>query len=125
MVLDAVGGNVHARDLGGELHVRKTGGNLRASVLGSSMEIGMVGGNLRLEGPLVAGQSYQGNCKGNATLRLPVSTSARLDLSARGRIRNDLPVTIESQDRGRLVAVLGEGSAQVTVTAGGNIRLRE
>jgi hypothetical protein len=125
MVLDVIGGNVHVRDLGGELHLRETGGNLRASVLNSGMEIGIVGGNLHLEGPLVAGQSYEGNARGNASLRLPMSTSARLDLKAGGRIQNDLPVAIETQDGRRLVAVLGEGAAQMTITAGGNIRLRE
>jgi hypothetical protein len=125
MVLDAVGGNVRVRDLGGGLDLKETGGNLRASVLSSGMEIGIVGGNLHLEGPLVAGQSYEGHARGNASLRLPISTSARLDLKAGGRIRNDLPVTIETQDGHRLVAVIGEAAARMTISAGGDIRLRE
>jgi hypothetical protein len=123
--LEVVRGSARVRDLGGRLDLKEVGGNLRASILGNGMVVGRVGGNLHLEGPLVAGQSYHGDAKGNITLRLPISTSARLDLGAGGRVRNDLPLTVERRDRNRLVGALGEGAAQVTFTAGGNVRLRE
>jgi hypothetical protein len=123
--LETVGGNVRVRKLGDLLTVQKVGGNLRASSLNGGMEVGRVGGNLHLEGVLVAEHSYHGEAGGNVTLRLPTSTSARFDLKARGRIRTDLALTVEAQDPNRLVGVLGEGAAQVTLTAGGNVRLRE
>jgi len=123
--LETVGGNVRVRDLGGRLTLKRAGGNLRASILGGGMEVERVGGNLHLEGPLVPGRSYRGEAGGNVTLRLPTSTSARLDLRAQGRIRADLPLTIELQDQNHLVGLLGEGAAQVAFTAGGNLRLGE
>ena len=123
--LETIGGNARVRDLRGALTLKNVGGNLRASILGGGMEIGRVGGNLHLEGPLTPGQSYQGEAGGNVTLRLPTSANARLDLRAQGRIRTDLPLTIESQDQNHLLGALGDGAAQVVFTAGGNIRLRE
>lgn len=123
--VEIVSGNARVRDLGGHLTLKNAGGNLRASILGGDMEVERVGGNLHLEGPLVPGQSYRGEAGGNVTLRLPTSTSAHLELRAQGRIRTDLPLTIESQDQNHLVGLLGEGAAQVTFTAGGNVRLRE
>jgi len=125
IAVDTVGGNARVRDLGGHLSLSKVGGNLRASILGAGMKVGRVGGNLHLNGPLAPDQSYEGHAGGNVTLRFPASASARLDLQARGRIRTDLPLTVESQDRNRLAGVLREGAAQVACTAGGSIRLSE
>jgi len=123
--VEVVSGSARVRDLGGQLSVRQVGGSLRASILGAGMMVEKVGGNLHLEGPVVPGQRYQGEAGGNVTLRLPMSASARLELKAGGRVRADLPLTIEIQDRDHLVGVVGEGGAQVTLTAGGNVRLRE
>lgn len=123
--LEVISGNARVRDLGGPLVLRQVGGSLRASILGAGMVVGRVGGNLYLEGPLVPGQSYQGEAGGNVTLRLPMSASAHLELRAGGRVRADLPLTIETEGRSHLVGVVGDGGAQVVLTAGGNIRVRE
>ena len=121
--VQTVGGNVRVRDLGCCLALKRAGGNLRVSILGGGMEVERVSGNVHLEGPLVPGQSYRAEAGGNVALHLPIATSARLDLRAQGRIRADLPLTVQSQDQNHLVGVLGEGAAQVILTARGNVQL--
>jgi len=118
-----VDGSLRAQDIGGQLELEAVSGNARIRDLSGGMEVERIGGDLRLEGALAPGLSYRGEARGDIALRLPTSTSARFDLRAQGQIRTDLPLTIESQDRNHLIGLLGEGGAQVTLAAGGDIRL--
>ena len=62
---------------------------------------------------------------GGITLRLPASTSARVDVSAgSGGVETDFPVTVSSMQRRGLHGTIGDGKGSIRVSAGsGGVRM--
>jgi hypothetical protein len=136
-----IGGNLHAREIGGSLNVDQIGGNavlkgvvgalgmeqvagnLVAKNLMGGAKVPKIGGNLVLNGQITKGGTYHFSTRGNATLRLPEDVGAHLTLMAKGKTMSSLPLASQEQVEGKLVGTLGDGGTEIAIEAKGNILL--
>jgi len=119
--IDAIGGDFEARRVEGQVLVENVGGDLSARALGGGVTIKSVGGDASLETDVEPGKTYRVVAGGDLTLRLPADASARLSLSAGGEIEHRVPLREWSGDEHRGQGVMGDGQAQVELSAGGDL----
>ncbi len=119
---DQIGGNALLKSIAGPVTVDQVAGNVVAKNLAGGARIPRIGGNLVFNGDLAAGRSYHFQCDGNAVLHVPEGANAHVSLSAtKGKILSSLALADEEREDGRLSGTLGEGGAELVVTAKGNV----
>jgi hypothetical protein len=121
--IGAVSGDVRVRDLAGSLTLEEGRGDFRGQDLSGGMSVHGVKGDLTLKSALTPGLAYSARASGDVVARFPEGTSARLELQARGDIATK-GFQVEEQGTGRAVAQIGEGEAQLTLSAGGDLSVK-
>ncbi len=134
LTIDEVEGDLRVRDVAGRLFVNHVSGDMTALGLAGGASVEEVGGDVEAGGMLAPGQEYRFRAYGDIDLRLPADAHVRLDVAAPvGRVRNELTVTVEQEDRHRLVGVMNPPAADapgpapavvILVSAKGDVRLR-
>ncbi len=84
-------------------------------------------GDITFQGELTRGSDNKFSAgNGSVTVELTGSPSVALDLETDdGEIRVDLPVTTDQQAEGKLVGIIGNGEAALTVRVGkGDITIK-
>jgi len=122
--IESLGGDLGVRRVGGQLFAANVGGDLSARALNGGFDIAHIGGDASLESSIEAGKVYRLNADGDLTLRLPADTSARIRLKAGGEIENRVEFSDWRGDEHSGEGVLGDGEAQVELSAGGDLTLR-
>lgn len=118
-----VGGDLLARDVQGQLVATAVDGDARvAGVVGGASV--SAGGDISLSLTPAAGRTYQFTAGGDISARVPANASARFTLASRTEsIRVRLPGLPGGPATGVRQVTLGDGSAEVILTAGGDILL--
>ena len=118
----AVGGNAQLEDLQGDAEVGDAGGDIRVRHSDGSLAL-RSGGDIRLEFSPVAGSRSTVRAGGDLYCVLPARPSLWLDASAGGDLT--LPEDVEfTEDQGRMRHRMGSGAAEISLEAGGDLRVR-
>jgi hypothetical protein len=120
---DKVGGNAMLRDVAGIVNLDRVAGNLTAKNLTGGAKATRIGGNLVLNGELGRGRSYHFKADGNAMLRLAEGASAHLALSTKGNMMSSLALNDMQRNEKTLTGTLGDGGTEMVVEAKGNVML--
>jgi hypothetical protein len=121
--LEQVGGDMSVRGVEGMLACPQVGGDLSAAYLEGGLEA-TVGGDTALKTDFAPGCTYQLTTGGDASVKFPTNANARVEITARGDIDPNVDWTEVEQSRGRLQGRVGDGEAEVTIEAGGDVSLR-
>ena len=139
-----VGGDMAARQVGGDLHVDSVGGDANIHHVEGSLLASTIGDDLTLVDPLgnvqvtvgddaslrldpQPGANYVVFAGSDATCRIPPESNASITLRAGGevdihRLSVEVPLEVDENQQQRSF-MLGNGDAQIAVTAGGDISL--
>ena len=120
-------GDVHVKSVGGDASLREVNGSLTLDSVADDLAIRGVGGNLKVDvdADVVVhlepkpGQEYSVVAGDDIMLILPESANATLTLSG-DKINVHLP-NVQPEDSASRVVMLGDGSAQIKLNAGGDV----
>lgn len=118
--IETVRGDVKLKRLTGNVNLARVAGDLLAHSLDGSANFGSVGGDVLLELVFQPGQTYTATANGDIELRV-AGGGATLALNCRGDLRTRLPLTGWVGDERSGTGVVGDGSAQVTLSAKGDL----
>jgi hypothetical protein len=122
LAIGKVGGDLWARGVAGHLSAENVGGDLYLRDVEDGVSAS-AGGDVTLNLSFRPGLTYQVQAGGDLVCRLLPGTSARFEIEAPGDISVGVPgATVEGEPGHRLV-VLGDGEAQVRLSAGGDVAL--
>jgi len=120
---EVIGGDATLHDIRGAVRLGVVGGDLEARRVSGGVVITQVGGDAQIDTALGPQTVYQVTAGGDIALRLRGEINARFVAQSGGEIRTRLPFTVERGRRRHLVGALGDGSATVTLHAGGDISI--
>lgn len=137
---ELIGGDLHARQVNGDLTVDRIGadavaekveGDVRLRSVGADLVLhkvtgtvdATVGGDASLSLSPQTGSSSVVTAGGDLSCRLPEDVSAKITMTAGGDMA--MPTEVERlSENGKTVIRLGEAEASIELTAGGNLWLR-
>lgn len=121
--IDTVRGDAKLKRVAGRVNVGRVAGDLVAHDLDSGATFGKVGGDAQLELEFKPGEAYLTKAGGDIDLRVN-GGGATLTLACQGDLRTRLPLTnwAGNDQSGR--GVYGDGSASVSLSAGGDLLVR-
>jgi len=122
--LDSVSGDLSARNVQGDFTVTdKASGNLNLSGVGGSAKAS-TDGNILLRLDPSPGHQYDFNCRGNLYCRLSAEASVEISVPKASQVMVDLPgIHASAPVQAPYALTLGEGDAQLTLSASGNVVL--
>jgi hypothetical protein len=118
--IDVVRGDAKLKRVGGSIAINKVAGDLVATDLDGGLAISSVGGDASIETELHAGQSYVAKAGGDLIFRVD-GGGGQFALNARGDLRVRLPMTNWTGNERSATGTYGDGSAQVTLMANGDL----
>jgi hypothetical protein len=121
--VNRVMGNAVIRDIDGELSVEQVGGNLDLHDVGGTAQA-LAGGNIRVRLSSMAPGGYRFAAGGNLNCRIPNNASVSITLSSGGGVINlDLPDQRTTLRQDHYELTLREGQSELELSAGGIIFL--
>jgi hypothetical protein len=118
--IEVVRGDAKLKRVAGSIAISKVAGDLVANDLGGGLAINMVGGDAALQTSLIAGQSYAVKAGGDVILRVD-GGGGQFALNCKGDLRVRLPMTNWTGTDRAATGTYGDGSAQVTLLANGDL----
>ena len=118
--IETVRGDAKVKRVAGQVAISKVAGDCTVHDLDGNLTIGNVGGDLAVEVEFKAGRSYAAKAGGDIVLRVD-GGGAQLTLNCKGDLRVRVPTTHWTGDDRSGTGTLGDGSAQVTLMANGDI----
>lgn len=119
-----VHGNVIARSIHGSCELDQVMGNLDLRDIDGNLIVAQCQGNARLRLSMIGGNNYELKAEGNVHCRIPSGADIKLLLSSDGEaISVKLPGQSKRYQQQEVELTLGNGSATLSITAGGNIHL--
>jgi hypothetical protein len=118
--IGAVRGDAQLKHIGGPVTADRISGDLVAHDLGWGATFNHIAGDASFELTFAPGQSYAAQANGDMTLRVD-GGGAEFDLSARGDVRNRVPMNNWQSTEHHATGTLGDGAAQVTLSANGDL----
>jgi hypothetical protein len=123
LLVEHVLGSALATDVQGRCLLKRVSGNVDLRDTEGDLETSAQG-NARVQLCLLAGKQYQVDADGDVQCILPEDASARVNLHSRGRrIQVRLPDGKTTLAEENYVLTLGNGEAEMTVSAGGGVLL--
>jgi len=123
---EVVEGDALVREIAGPLTLGQVKGDFSGVTLDGGAEVRQVIGDVAVNTRFAPGQGYVFQADGDVRVRVPLEVSARFTVEAKGEIRCDLPLVEEVREPHRVVGVLGDGEAHVTlVSRQGSVFLKE
>lgn len=120
-----IDGDARLTGVGGLVALEAVAGDLRATALTGGLSATHVSGDAAISGPFAAAEGYAVSAAGDVSLNLPADADARLAARAGGRIRSDLKLMPSTDGSPTFTATLGQGAGQITVSSGGDLRIRQ
>jgi hypothetical protein len=120
MQIDLVRGDAKLKRIGGVVTINKVAGDLAASDLKGGLTVNNIGGDLALQTTLSAGQAYAAKAGGDIVLKLD-GGGGQFTLNCRGDLRVRVPMTNWTGNNRAGTGIYGDGSAQVTLFANGDL----
>ena len=121
--LDLVGGDLSVRGVEGVLSCGSVGGDLSAVYLKGGLEAA-VGGDGSLRTDFMPGCGYVLTTGGDASVKFPTDANASIQITAAGEIHHQVEWAESAKGSGTLSGRVGDGEAVVSITAGGDVSLR-
>jgi DUF4097 and DUF4098 domain-containing protein YvlB len=121
--IGAANGEVRVRDVAGPLTLEEGQGSFNGHDLAGGMDVHSLQGDLSLKTALTPGLAYIARANGDIAARFPEGTSAQLTLEAEGQL-SVKGLEVDEREDGRATAHVGQGEAQVTLRAGGDMSVR-
>ncbi len=118
--IETVRGDAKVKRVAGQVTINKVAGDCHVNDLDGGLAIGNVGGDLSLEVEFQAGQSYIAKASGDIVLRVD-GGGAQLTLNSKGDLRVRVPTTHWTGNNRAGTGTIGDGSAQVTLMANGDV----
>ena len=123
-------GDIHVKNAGGDVSIREVDGNVTLDAVGDDLALRGAGGDVKVnvgEDVIVyldpkADGEYSVVAGDDILLVLPESTHATLTMQG-DQIDIDLPGVEHDEDATERVVVLGDGSAKISLSAGGDVRV--
>lgn len=115
-----VQGDAKVRQVTGKVTLESVRGDLAARDLEAGAVVEHVGGDVSLSTILAEGASYHFEADGDISARVEVGSGARCTLEG-GELHCRLPLQFAERSAGRVVGALGDGSAELTLCAGGDL----
>ncbi len=121
--VNQVGGDLSARDVQGQFVATAVGGDIRIGGI-AGMATASAGGDISLSLTPTPGQKCQFTAGGDISVRVPADANARFTMTSRAdNIRVRIPGVSNGAGTGVRQVTLGDGSAEIILTAGGDISL--
>ncbi len=118
--IEIVRGDAKLKRITGNVAINKVAGDLDATDLNGSLAVSNVGGDAVLQTSLAAGQSYAVKTGGDLILRVS-GGGGQFALNCKGDLRVRLPMTNWVGNDRAASGTYGDGSAQVTLMANGDL----
>ena len=119
-----VHGNVFARSVHGSCELDQVMGNLDLRDVDGNLQVAQCQGNARLRLSMIGGSNYELKAEGNVHCRIPKEANLKLVLSADSEVISvKLPGQSKRYQQQNLELTLGDGSATLTISAGGHLHL--
>jgi len=118
--IDVVRGDAKLKRVGGSVAINKVAGDLVATDLDGGLAISNVGGDASIETELHAGQSYVVKASGDLIFRVD-GGGGQFAVNCKGDLRVRLPMTNWTGNERSATGTYGNGSAQVTLMANGDL----
>lgn len=124
IALEKCQGNVSVRDIQGDLMIEESvSGNLSLKEIDGSAKA-HARGNVSVELDPSPESSYDFQAKGNLSCRLPADASVKVDILSGSKIAVKIPdVEVPSRIKAPFDLTLGDGDANLTLSAAGNVSL--
>ncbi len=121
--VNRVGGDLSARDVQGQFVATAVGGDIRIGGI-AGMATASAGGDISLNLAPTPGQKCRFTAGGDISARVPETANARFSMTSRAdAIRVRIPGVPNDAGKGVRQVTLGDGSAEIILTAGGDISL--
>ncbi len=118
--IETVRGDAKLKRIAGQVSISKVAGDCTVQDLGAGLALAQVGGDLAMEVEFQPGQSYVAKAGGDIALRVD-GGGAQLTLNAKGDLRVRVPLTNWTGNERSATGTLGDGAAQVTLLANGDV----
>jgi hypothetical protein len=118
--IEMVRGDAKLKRVAGNAAINRVAGDLVGSDLRGGLAVSSVGGDASLQTGLAAGQSYAVKAGGDVILRVEEG-GGQFALNSRGDLRVRLPMTNWTGNDRSATGTYGDGSAQVTLLANGDL----
>lgn len=124
LTLNFVGGDVSVRGVNGPLTLTKAGGDVSARDLNGPVTLD-AGGDVRLNLNPAPGLAYTCRAGGDLTARIAVGASATILAECLGELLVDIPGAQRAEEADHTRITLKEGTAHITLKAGGDMALSD
>jgi hypothetical protein len=118
--IEVVRGDAKLKRIAGNIAIDKIAGDLVAGDLSGGLTVSQVGGDASLQTNLAAGKSYAVKAGGDVILRVE-GGGGQFALNCKGDLRVRLPMTNWTGNDRSATGTHGDGSAQVTLIANGDL----
>lgn len=122
--VESVSGDAKVRQAASAVTLKSVRGDLAARDLEGGAVAEQVSGDVSLSTALAKGKSYRFQAKGDISAKVEVDGGARLTLEG-GDIHCRLPLQILERSARRIVGTLGEGGAELTLQAKGDVSISD
>jgi DUF4097 and DUF4098 domain-containing protein YvlB len=121
---DSASGDLSVRGIEGHVFCKSVSGDLSAAYLEGGLEA-VVSGDSSLKTDFTPGCDYRVSASGNVSLKFPTNANARFQITASGNIHHKVEWSEIVEASGKaLTGRVGDGEANVEITASGNVTLR-
>ncbi len=118
--LDTVRGDAKVKRLSGQITIDRVAGDLVAQDLGLGAAFANINGDFALETEFEQGQNYSAKANGDIVVRV-IGGGAQFALKSGGDLRSRIPLSNWQGTDRAATGTLGDGSAQVSLVAGGDL----
>jgi hypothetical protein len=122
--IESVSGDAKVRQVSGAVELKSVQGDLAARDLDGGAMVEHVSGDISLSTVLAKGMKYHFQASGDISAKVEVDTGARLTLTG-SEVHCRLPLQTTEHTASRIVGTLGDGSAELTLQASGDLSVTE
>lgn len=123
VTIEEASGDVNVREVSGEIAVGHAHRDVNLAAIAGRVMLGGVDGDIRLRGALPPGD-HALSAHGDIVVRWPANAAVNIVAAAR-TIINRLPLQDVAEKEGQLLGRIGSGTTQLTLSADGQIVLKE
>ena len=123
VTVEEVSGDVSLREVNGDIAVGHAHRDVNLTTVAGRVMLGEVDGDIRLRGALPPGDHALA-AQGDIVVRWPANVAVNV-VAAAQRIVNRLPLQDVVEKEGQMLGRIGSGTTQLTLSAGGQIVLKE
>ena len=122
--VESVSGDAQVRQVSGAVELKSVRGDLAARDLDGGAVVEHVSGDVSLSTALAKGAAYRFQASGDISAKVEVGSGARLTLTG-CEVHCRLPLQTTERTASRIVGTLGDGSAELTLQASGDLSVTE